>query len=383
MLKMILQIISGVLLLFIISVIVFIKVAPQFGASSKDARLERILNSPNFNDGKFQNLVPTPMSGENTSMWKNGLKFLKKGGEREPNKVIETNKFDKEAFLKKDAGIAVAWFGHSSLILNINGTIILTDPVFSETASPVSFMGVKRFNYTNQFEVEDMPEIDVVLISHDHYDHLDYHTILKLKNKARKFYVPLGVAAHLIHWGIEEEKIVELDWWDKNELSDSLQFIATPSRHFSGRKGVDKDYTLWCSWVIKSNNSSVYYCGDSGYGDHFKQIGDKYGPFDLTLMECGQYNEGWPYIHMMPEQSVQAHVDLKGKTMIPIHWGKFNLSLHKWTEPIERAKKHAEVLSVELLSPIPGQIIEIGTNQDKEILLNNQQEELNSVLVGK
>jgi len=383
MLKMILQIISGVLLLFIIAVIVFIKVAPQFGKSSEEARLDKILNSPNFKDGKFQNLVPTPMSGENTSMWKNGLKFLKKDGDREPNTVIETIKFDKEDFLKKDNGIAMAWFGHSSLILNINGTIILTDPVFSETASPVSFMGVKRFNYTNQFEVEDMPIIDVVLISHDHYDHLDYQTILKLKDKVKKFYVPLGVAAHLIHWGVAEEKIVELDWWDKTEWSDSLQFIATPSRHFSGRKGIDKDNTLWCSWVIKSGNSNVYYSGDSGYGDHFKQIGEKFGPFDLTMMECGQYNEGWPYIHMMPEQSVQAHVDLKGKTMVPIHWGKFNLSLHKWTEPLERAKKQAETLSVELLTPIPGQIIEIDTNHDEDKLAKNEKEELSGVLLVK
>ncbi len=380
---MILQIISGVLLLFAIAVIVFIKVAPQFGARSKNGRLDRIINSPNFKEGKFQNIVPTPMSGENTSMWKNGLKFMKKGNERQPNSVIETIKFDKEAFIKKTEGLSVAWFGHSSLILNVNGNIIITDPVFSQTASPVSFMGVKRFNYSNQFEVEDLPEIDVVLISHDHYDHLDYPTILKLKSKVKKFYVPLGVAAHLIRWGIDEEKIVELNWWDTSELNNSIQFIATPGRHFSGRKGVDKDSTLWCSWVIKSDNLSTFYCGDSGYGDHFKQIGEKFGPFDLTLMECGQYNEGWPYIHMMPEQSVQAHVDLKGKIMIPIHWGKFNLSLHKWTEPIERAKKEAEKLSVELLSPIPGAIVEIKTDSGNISDLKNEKEEMSEVVEMK
>jgi len=150
-------------------------------------------------------------------------------------------------------------------------------------------------------------------------------------------------------------------------LSDSFQLIATPGRHFSGRKGFDKDNTLWCSWTIKSDSLSVFYCGDSGYGDHFRQIGEKYGPFDLTMMECGQYNEGWPYIHMMPEQSVQAHLDLGGKTMIPIHWGKFNLSLHKWTEPLERARKEADRLSVNLVSSKPGEIWNIRTITEDNI----------------
>ncbi len=377
MFKMILQVISIILLIFILSVIIFVKVAPQLGARSKGESLKKTEQSRNYHNGKFQNLVKTPMSGENTSILKNGLKFLKKGDEREPKTIVETIRFNKNDFLRADTGITISWFGHSSLIININGTIILTDPVFSEIASPVSFMGVKRFKYTNQFEVEDMPQIDVVLISHDHYDHLDYKTIKKIDSKTRKYYVSLGVAAHLIHWGVKEEKIVEMDWWESNQLNEKLQFISTPSRHFSGRAGYDKDYTLWSSWVIKTENASVYYCGDSGYGSHFKEIGEKYGPFDITFMECGQYNEGWPYIHMMPEQSVQAHIDLKGKIMIPIHWGKFNLSLHKWTEPVERAKNEAKRLKVNLINPVPGEIVRIET----EILTEKpvEQEEIQNL----
>ncbi len=371
---MTIQIIAGVLLVFIIGVIVFIKTAPQFGARSEGARMDRVISSPNYRDGKFQNLVPTTMSGENTSMFGNMIKFIKGGKNREPKVALQTAKFDKEDFINSNSGISYTWFGHSTVLINMNGKIILTDPVFSESASPVSFMGAKRFKYTNQFEVEQLPDLDVVLISHDHYDHLDYKTIVKLKDKVKMFYVPLGVAAHLLRWGVDEEKIVELDWWGESEFDQYLKFVATPSRHFSGRAGVDKDYTLWCSWVIKTDTSSIYFSGDSGYEKHFEQIGEKYGPFDLTMVECGQYNEGWPYIHMMPEQSVQAHVDLRGKVMMPVHWGKFNLSLHQWTEPIERADKEAKRLGVELISPLPGEIVKIKTDAEREYWWRKQQE---------
>jgi L-ascorbate metabolism protein UlaG (beta-lactamase superfamily) len=354
--KMWLQVISGILLVFILSIIIFVKFAPQFGARSKGERFTRIYHSSNFSDGKFQNLEETSMSGPNTSMWKNGLKFLKKIPGQVPDKPIETVAFNKKAFLEIYSGIKACWFGHSCVLLNINGTVVLTDPVFSEKASPVSFVGVKRFDYTHQYTVEDMPQLDLVLISHDHYDHLDYQTILKLHHKANKFCVPLGVAAHLIHWGVPEHKIIELDWHESTEAVEGLKIFSTPSRHFSGRAGVDKDYTLWCSFVIQSDKTKLFYCGDSGYGKHFRDIGEKYGPFDFTMMECGQYNEGWPYIHMNPEEAVQAHIDLFGGLMLPIHWGKFKLSLHPWQEPIERAIAKAEELDVKLLNPKPGEI---------------------------
>jgi len=353
----IIQIIAGIILTIIFTVIFYIKLAPQFGARSKGESLERILNSSNFQEGRFKNLVPTTLAAPNTSMMKNGFKFIKGVPGQSPNRPIETVKFDKEKFIEADKGFKFCWFGHSSMILNIEGKIILTDPIFSEKASPISILGVKRFDYTNQYEVDDLPDIDLVLISHDHYDHLDYKSILKLRHRVKHFCVPLGVAAHLLRWGVQKSKIIELDWGESTNNIPGLNLFATPSRHFSGRTGVDKDSTLWCSWVIKSEESNIFFCGDSGYGDHFKQIGEKYGPFDLTMMECGQYNEGWPFIHMNPEESVQAHLDLKGKKMLPIHWGKFKLSLHTWTEPIERATKEAEKLNVKLIKGIPGEIV--------------------------
>jgi len=351
-----LQIVSGILLVLIFSVIFYIRFSPQFGARSKGENFKRIYNSPNFSEGKFQNLVPTTLAAPGKSMFSNGLKFMKSLPGQYPDKAIETLKFDKNAFVANNGALKFSWFGHSTIILNIDGQLVLTDPVFSKRASPMTFMGVKSFEYTNPFGVDDMPPIDVVLLSHDHYDHLDYKTITEINGKVKKFCVPLGVAAHLIHWGVPESKIVELDWNENHQVSENFKLTCTPSRHFSGRAVVDKDFTLWCSWVLKSDNHSVFFCGDSGYGEHFKKIGTEHGPFDLTMMECGQYNEGWPFIHMNPEESVNAHIDLNGKYMLPIHWGKFKLSLHSWTEPIERSGKEAEKLNVNLVKTIPGKI---------------------------
>ncbi|MFN8259191.1 MAG: MBL fold metallo-hydrolase [Bacteroidales bacterium] len=355
-----------VAIVFIVPLIIFS--APQFGAKTTGWRLDKIKKSNNFSKGRFVNLLPTPMAAENTKMWKNGIKFLKKGQNRTPSAEIETLKFDKQSFIQKTEGIRFAWFGHSSLILNINDIVILTDPVFSEKASPFSIMGVKRFDYSNQFAVEDLPAIDVILISHDHYDHLDYKTIRQVDHKVQKYIVPLGVAAHLMRWGVNEKKITELDWWETFTFENRISFISTPARHFSGRKFVDKDKTLWSSWSIFTNEKRIFYCGDSGYSPHFKEIGEKLGPFDLTFMECGQYNEGWPYIHMMPEQSVQAHIDLKGKIMMPIHWGKFNLSLHSWTEPVDRAIVSAKRHNVDLITPKPGEIINLQVYSDNNVI---------------
>jgi len=357
----ILQIISGIFLTIIFTVIFYIKLAPQFGARAKGEMLARINNSTNYKDGKFQNLLPTTLAAPNTSMLKNGFKFMKGVPGQYPNKPIETIEFNKFTFISDSTDIKALWFGHSSVILNIDGVIVLTDPVFSNRASPIPFGGVKSFDYSTPFSVKDLPDIDLVLLSHDHYDHLDYKTILELHPRVKKFCVPLGVGSHLLRWGVPKSKIVELDWGEGSNEVKNLKLFATPSRHFSGRAGVDKDKTLWCSWVIKSKNHSVFFCGDSGYGDHFKKIGQEHGPFDLTMMECGQYNEGWPFIHMNPEESVRAHIDLNGIAMLPIHWSKFKLSLHPWQEPIERAKKEAERLGVKILNPMPGEIFGANT----------------------
>lgn len=329
------------------------KIAPQFGASATGQRLERIESSSHYKNGRFQNLIETPMYGENTSIWQSMLKFIKGGKNREPGTVIETVEFDYEMIPVKE--VSVTWFGHSTILLQIAGKNILIDPVFSNHASPFAFTGPKAFAYSNIYHVEDLPKIDAVLISHDHYDHLDYETMRELKDKVNKFYVPLGLGAHMERWGIPKNHITELEWWDEIEFDNELLFACVPMRHFSGRGINDRNKTLWAGWVIKSNEHSVIHTGDSGYGDHFKQIGEKYGPFDLTMVECGQYNEGWPYIHMTPEQTIQAHIDLNGKLLLPIHWGRFNLSLHSWTDPIERASSASIQQNIDLIAPVPSQ----------------------------
>ena len=217
-------------------------------------------------------------------------------------------------------------------------------------------MGNKSFDFSNGYSVDQLPDIDIVLISHDHYDHLDINTIKQLKNKADKFIVPLGVAAHLKKWKVDENKIEELDWYENYSPDTTIQFIATPARHFSGR-GLKRNLTQWSSYVIEINGKRVYFGGDSGYGKHFKEIGAAYGPFELTLLECGQYNENWANIHMNPRETAIAHVELKGKKLIPLHWGKFKLSLHSWTEPMEILFANANGISGDILTPEIGKVL--------------------------
>ena len=211
-------------------------------------------------------------------------------------------------------------------------------------------LGGKRFSKELPIAIEKLPKIDAIVISHDHYDHLDYESIKKLKHKVDRFFVPLGLANHLLKWEVEKEKITELDWWQEANF-ENLKFISTPSQHFSGRGLTDRDKTLWCSWVIQSEKEKIFFSGDSGYGSHFKEIGDKYGPFDFAMMECGQYNELWQEIHMFPEQTAQAGIDVKAKKLMPIHWGSFKLAQHAWTEPVERVVKKAEELNLKLIIP--------------------------------
>jgi L-ascorbate metabolism protein UlaG (beta-lactamase superfamily) len=334
------------------------KLAPQFGASAKGTRLEKIKNSPHFKNGQFQNLIDTPMYGENTSLWQSMIKFIKGGKNREPDAIIETIKFSADN--KSPDEVFVTWFGHSTILLQIARKNILIDPVFSNHASPFAFMGPKAFPYSHQYTIDDLPEIDAVIISHDHYDHLDYESMIKLKHKVNQFYVPLGLGAHLEKWGIPTENIMEAEWWDEFQFDHEILLACVPMRHFSGRGIADRNKTLWAGWVIKSEKHTVIHTGDSGYGPHFNQIGEKYGPFDLTMVECGQYNEGWPYIHMTPEETVQAHIDLDGRLLLPIHWGRFNLSLHNWTDPAERASLASSQKNVDLITPVPGQKVSLN-----------------------
>ncbi|HDR7659321.1 MULTISPECIES: MBL fold metallo-hydrolase [Bacillus] len=251
---------------------------------------------------------------------------------------------------------SLTWFGHSASLLKIEGKTLLLDPMFGDASSPFPLFNSKRYSGVFSLEREELQEIDAIIISHNHYDHLNYKSIMQLKDRAKHFYVPTGVAQYLMKWGVSPSKISEHNWWDEIAF-DNIKLVCAPARHFSGRSMTDRDCSLWCSWLILGQETKVFFSGDSGYAPHFKEIGDKYGPFDLTLMECGQYDTRWSAIHMLPEETVQAHIDVKGELLLPIHWGAFTLALHEWSDPIERVTKEAKRLGVNIATPQMGESI--------------------------
>ena len=327
-----------------------------FGKNPKGKRMEAILKSPNYKNGIFENLSATQMMIAKASMITMTWRFMNKPRNTAPSKPQPSVKTD----LKKidTANPVIVWFGHSSYLIRINGKNILVDPVLSGRASPFS-LGGKSFPGTDIYSVGGLPDIDVLLLTHDHYDHLDHRTIYKLKSKIKSVCCSLGVASHLIYWGIDENLITEMDWWDKKQLDENLELIAAPARHFSGRSLV-RNKTLWSSFILQSAAYRIYIGSDSGYDTHFKTIGEKYGPFDLAILETGQYNEDWPLIHMMPEEAVQASVDLNAKLMLPVHWGKFALAFHDWKDPIERVMAKAKELNVKVTTPMIGEPVVLG-----------------------
>ena len=305
--------------------------------------LQRLKQSPNYKEGTFQNLSPTPMKPEGVSYWKMTKEFFKKHPATAPPGKLPFVRTDLKKLDSKEP--VIIWFGHSSYFIRIENKNFLIDPVFSGNAAPVSFM-VKAFPGSNEYKAEDMPSIDYLILTHDHYDHLDFKTIRKLRNIVSKIYCSLGISSHLKHWGVEENKITEMDWWQSEQLDYAIRLTAAPARHFSGR-GIKRGQTLWSSFILKTPTHNLYLGGDSGYDSHFAAIGEKYGPFDLAILESGQYNTMWPLIHMMPEETVQAAIDLKAKILLPVHWGKFRLGMHSWDEPIRRILIKTEELNKE------------------------------------
>ena len=337
-----------------------------FGKLPTGKRLERIKANANYKKGAFQNHSATPVMSEGHSFGKILKDYYRKPKTTEPSRSIPSIKTN----LKELNGLSptIVWFGHSSYLLNINGKNILVDPVFSGSASPFSFM-VKGYNGTDVYKETDFPELDVILLTHDHYDHLDYNSILKLKERTKKFCVSLGVAAHLEYWGVDKEIITEFEWWQSAEIFPDMMLTAAPARHFSGR-GIRRGKTLWSSFILKTADHNLFLGGDSGYDTHFKEIGQKYGPFDIAILESGQYNPGWKNIHMMPEETVQASIDLNANVLLPVHWGKFTLSLHPWNEPIQRLTKKAAEMNVKVTTPIIGQQVILGKSYPAEVWWN-------------
>lgn len=330
--------------------------SPVFGIHPKNDRLDKINNSLHYKNGSFQNLSPTVVTLKDSSFIGLLLDFFNKPKETVPAHLIPVIKTDLKTL--KDDAPTIVWFGHSSYLIKYKGINILVDPVFSGTASPVSFFG-KSFPGSNIYSVKDLPLIDMLIITHDHYDHLDYKTISALKDNVKITYTSLGVGAHLEHWGYKPNTIVEFDWWQEHKVSENIQLIATPARHFSGRSFA-RAKTLWSSFVLKLDHYQLFIGGDSGYDTHFKTIGEKYGPFDLAILEAGQYGKAWPYIHMLPEETVQAAIDLSAKALLPVHWGKFALAYHPWDEPITRVLQHALKENVQTTTPKIGEPFSIN-----------------------
>ncbi|GGB00151.1 MBL fold metallo-hydrolase [Puia dinghuensis] len=342
-----------------------------FGKAPAGPRLQRIHRSAHYSDGSFQNLVPTDVTLKDTNFFKMMRAYRNRPANTAPSQPIPSVRTDLRSLPVDKASIV--WFGHSSYLLQLGTTRILVDPVFSGNASPFPFFA-KAFPGADLYKAEDMPDtLEAILLTHDHYDHLDYKTILNLKDRTNHFYTSLGVGAHLEFWGIPAEKITELDWWETVPIdpqgrpitggaadwgAGDIQLTATPARHFSGRT-FKRGGAAWSSFVLKTTDLNLFLGGDSGYEKHFATIGEKYGPFDLALLECGQYGVNWPYIHMQPEETVQAALDLKANILFPVHWAKFTLALHPWNEPIQRVKAAATKAGLPITTPRIGEIITI------------------------
>lgn len=352
-------IIGGAILFLLIGTVIFINHHPAFGGKPTGEELLRIQKFRYRSGEKFTNMYPTKETFNWNDYQELFKKLLKDNPNRRPSNSLPYVDVTKEKILGLSDSVTTAiWLGHSAVYLKMNGKHILLDPMLDDYPSPVPFLVGKRFNDTPPIGAADFPYLDVVVLSHDHYDHLDYATILNLKDKTNKFLVPLGVGAHLTSWGVSKEKIKEFSWYEEITL-DNVTYTCTPAQHFSGRSINDKMRTLWSSWVIKGKNT-IFFSGDSGYFPEFKRIGEKYGPFDACFLECGQYNELWKDIHMYPEETAQAHLDLKGKMLIPIHWGAFSLGMHDWNEPVKRLTKACDRNTIQLATPLPGEPVQIG-----------------------
>jgi L-ascorbate metabolism protein UlaG (beta-lactamase superfamily) len=331
------------------------------GGRASGARRARMRQSPEWNGSHFEN--PQPLLND---LMASVTTLMRPDANVIPRSPPSTVAVEAERFATSPlSGLRVTWLGHSTTLLEIDGHRFLTDPVWGERAGPVSFAGPKRW-FPPPLALKDLPPLDAVVISHDHYDHLDYRTIVALKDRDLTYVVPLGVGAHLERWGVPAARIVELDWWQSHTFGD-LQLWATPARHASGRMLVlDDAATLWAGYVFVGTKHRTYYSGDTGLFPSLRTIGERFGPFDLTMIEVGQYDRAWPDWHLGPEQAIEAHLRVGGKVMLPVHWGLFALASHGWTEPIERALAAGRLTGAVVIAPRPGQSVEPTVEKPQE-----------------
>ena len=342
---------SVILILSIVGINLYLK-HPKFGSLPKGERKARIEKSVNFNDGSFVNLNHTPqMTGEGGFI--GIIRDMINAKNRRPVDVIPSIKTNLLT-LPPEKDVLV-WFGHSSYFIQIDGKKILVDPVFCGHASPFSFM-IKAFKGTDIYTAGDMPELDFLIITHDHWDHLDYKTVVELKPKVGKVITGLGTGAHLERWGYEPEMIIEKDWYESADLGDGFLIDVMPARHFTGR-GPKSNQTLWASYVFQTPTYRMFIGGDGGYDDHFAEIGEKYGSFDLVILENGQYNKNWKYIHLMPAEGLKAAKDLKAQRLFPVHSSKFALANHSWDEPLKAITEANKIINQPLVTPIIGELV--------------------------
>ena len=345
------KIFSTMVLFFVIIILLsataFLNLSPQVGGDPGS------YDSPNYYDGKFNNLNETSVS--TGSFFGTLLDYMVGDDDRNPDIVLPTKEYQNIPLNQSD--VSITWFGHSTILIQSHNTTILMDPILGDGELDPLIFGPSPFAYEYTYDTEDLPQVDYVFISHDHYDHLDMGTIQSLAGA--EFFVPLGVKSHLTTWDIPSENVIEFDWYDEYNVSSELFIALTPSQHFSGR-GLSGDNTLWGSWVLDFNGHKIFFSGDSGYSEEYAEIGDKYGPFDIAIIEAGQYNEAWSSIHMFPEQSVQASIDLEASTILPIHNTKYVLSLHKWNAPLERVTAAGELLNQTVSTPYIGESFVLG-----------------------
>lgn len=325
------------------------------GKAPAGERLEAMRASPQWARRGFEN--PQPMTNDGLGA---AREFFAKSDQTIPEAPVPTRSVDPARFDTPPAsGLRVTWLAHSTVLIELEGVTLLTDPVWGERTSPISWLGPKRW-YPPLIALDDLPPIDAVLISHDHYDHLDHTTMQAMAGWDTTFVVPMGVGAHLEYWGVPAERIAEVDWWDEVTMG-AVTVTAVPARHASGRQVLDQMRTLWCGYAIRGAERSALFSGDTGLFPGMREIGERLGPFDITMIEVGAYSQSWPDWHIGPEQALRGHQMMRGGLFMPIHWGLFDLSYHSWTEPVERALAEAERLGEPIATPMPGESFEPAT----------------------
>ena len=327
---------------------------PKFGALPEGARLQVVERSPHYADGEFRNLIDTPMRTKDSSFFSNVLSMLLDRNENlKPPVPLPSTRVDLKALPPGEN--VVIWLGHASHFVQLGGKRILIDPVFSTNAGPFPRSNV-AFAGTTPYTAEDMPAIDVLLVTHDHWDHLDYPSVKALLPKVGQVVVGLGVGAFFDRWGYPTDRVHEVDWNETVDLGGGLRVHVLPARHYSGRM-LTRNKTLWVAFAVETPQRKLFFSGDSGYGPHFRAIGERFGGFDLVALNMGQYDERWPYIHMFPEHAAQAAEDLRAKALLPAHVGRFSIAAHDWDEPLKRIFQASQGRPYRLLTPRLGAVV--------------------------